>query len=560
MVSATSLEAGPAQPGWLWRELAPSRERMVRTLILICGAVLCVIISTVLEVPELGLSAYMVFFISKENKRVTTVVGLLGVIGVTIGIAVSLFLYKLTYGHPELRIPSMAIFLFLGMYLFRVLVLGPMVFLLGFVIAVTQSVGESVPSPELLVRGILYIWVAIAYGVGVTVVLNGLFMPKPAGPPKPLPKGLFVPDAFTNPAHVRFALKVTLAAMFSYFLYTGLDWSGIHTAFITCIFTALESAGATLRKGILRAVGCIIGGWLAFFSILYVIPHMESLASLVILVACVSAIAGWVATGTERIAYAGLQIAFAFFYSLFPGFQEYKPDIDLHNVRDRVVGILLGLLIMTLVFQYIWPERAMDRLRDILRQTLRQLAKLLVLPSPETAVSEIRPQAQGLIAEISRELERAQREAEVGSFEINDPQSPENISPGHLEVILTRVERVATLAASLNSDSAWQEWQRLPADAQEAESELRKAVARRFERAANGDTREDAVAKISTAFDRWKETVRRLSLEGKRIALISQIAGEAQDLGELHSPVPEGHGENSPALSALGSAADHVKS
>ena len=92
---------------------------------------------------------------------------------------------------------------------------------------------------------------------------------------------------------------------------------------------------------------------------------METIASLVVLVACVSALAGWVATGTERIAYAGLQIAFAFFYGLFQG---YAPDTDLHNVRNRVVGILLGLIVTALVFHYVWPERASDRLRDVLRQ------------------------------------------------------------------------------------------------------------------------------------------------------------------------------------------------
>src|SRR5215471_313048 len=136
-MSTTFLEARPSDSnwiGWLKRELAPTRLREIRTTILVTGVVLCVIISTVLQVPELALSAYMIFFISKENKRVTTIVGVLGLIGVTIGIAVSLLLYKLTYGHPEWRIPAMAMVLFLGMYLFRVLVLGPLAFLLGFVI------------------------------------------------------------------------------------------------------------------------------------------------------------------------------------------------------------------------------------------------------------------------------------------------------------------------------------------------------------------------------------------------------------------------------------------
>src|SRR5207302_4783879 len=140
-------------------------------------------------------------------------------------------------------------------------------------------------------------------------------------------------------------------------LYSAIDWSGIRTAFITCTFIALESAEATVYKGTLRIVGCVIGGALALFSIVFLMPHMETIASLVVLVACVSAIAGWVATGTERISYAGLQIAFAFafFCSVFQG---YALDTDLDNVRNRVVGILLGLLVTGLVFQYIWPERA----------------------------------------------------------------------------------------------------------------------------------------------------------------------------------------------------------
>ena len=362
-MSAAYPEARPARPGWLdWlrRELAPSPDRKVRTLILICGAVLCVIISMALQVPELAVSAYMVFFVSKENKTVTTLVGILGIIGLTIGIALSLLLYKLTYGHDALRIPAMAIILFLGMYASRILVIGPLVFMLGFIIAVTQSIGGLLPSPELLVRACLWIWVALIYAIGLTVILNRLLLPSPKVPPKPhlKPKSLFVADAFTNPAHVRFGLKVTLSAMICYILYSGIDWFGIHTAFITCIFISLESTGATLRKGVLRTVGCIMGGLLALFSIVFLIPHMETIASLIVLVAVVSAIAGWVATGTERIAYAGLQMAFAFYYSLFPGFERYAPDTDLGNVRNRFVGILLGLIVTAVVFHYVWPERA----------------------------------------------------------------------------------------------------------------------------------------------------------------------------------------------------------
>src|SRR4029453_8018112 len=165
-MSVSLAAAQPTQFGWVdWlrRELAPSHERKVRTAIMVCGAVLCVIISTTFQVPQVAVSAYMIFFISKENKTVTTFVGVGGLIGLTIGIVASLFLYKLTYGYPELRIPAMAIALFVGMYLSRVLVLGALAFILGFIIAVTQSVGELLPSPELIVRALLWLWVALAY-------------------------------------------------------------------------------------------------------------------------------------------------------------------------------------------------------------------------------------------------------------------------------------------------------------------------------------------------------------------------------------------------------------
>jgi multidrug resistance protein MdtO len=224
-------------------------------------------------------------------------------------------------------------------------------------VAVSQSVGEEVPSPELLVRGLLWLWVALSYAAAITVVLHFLFLSDTtsgsAQPPKP--KTLFVSDAFTNSTHVHFALKVTFAAMFCYIFYEAIDWSGIHTAFITCTFIALESTEATLYKGTLRMVGCVIGGALALFTIVFLIPHMETIASLVVLVACVAAAAGWVATGRQRISYAGMQVAFAFFYSVFQG---YAPDTDLDNVRNRVLGILLGLIVTAFVFQYIWPERA----------------------------------------------------------------------------------------------------------------------------------------------------------------------------------------------------------
>src|SRR5947199_5989319 len=119
----------------------------------------------------------MVCLFSTDGKLLTKITGLGGGIVLTIGIGATLLLYKFTYGHPELRIPGMAITLFLGMWLSRILVIGPLGFLFGFIVAVSQSVGEAAPSPEYLVRQLLWLWVALTYAITLTVVLNVLFLP-----------------------------------------------------------------------------------------------------------------------------------------------------------------------------------------------------------------------------------------------------------------------------------------------------------------------------------------------------------------------------------------------
>ena len=188
------------------------------------------------------------------------------------------------------------------------------------------------------------------------------------------PRQLFVTDMFSNPAHWQFALKTTLAIMIVYGVYTMLDWPGLRTSIITCFFVALGSVGETVHKLLLRLSGAIIGGLLAGLSIVFLLPHFTDIGQLCALTAVVALFAGWVATSSERLSYAGLQIAFAFFLGLL---QTDSPATDLTVLRDRVVGILLGNIVMTVVFSTLWPESAITRLRAALADAQRYTATLL---------------------------------------------------------------------------------------------------------------------------------------------------------------------------------------
>ena len=683
---------------WLRRELEPFPGRDATTARIVVTVALVVVISMSLQVPEASLSAYMVFFATKENKVITALTGVLLIVGVTFAIAASLLVYRFTFDHPELRIPAMAVVLFVGFFLSRVFVIGPLAFGAAFVFAATQSIAELMPSAEYLVHSLLWLWVAVSYPIALTVVVNQVMLPanpypalvrelqrrldatigliermlglaaadqradrslqelaargssalfkmlklaeiaepslkrrhaaqngvilaiermvaasaalslperealtpddrrrlealraaaarartelpqpsltapvteihgdagalpeimeleravaslneslkgeaarvsNAAGQVKPR-KGLLAADAFSNPAHAHFALKVTLAAMVCYILYTAVDWAGIHTAFITCCFISLENTGATLRKGALRFAGCAVGGLLGFLSILYLIPQMESITSLVLLVAAASALAGWVGAGSERIAYAGLQIALAFYMCVLQG---YAPDTDFDNIRNRLVGIVLGIAVTTLVFRYVWPERAVDRLCEALARALRSIARLIDTPQAQTSLESAKAEATSLRARITAGIDEALRLAEVAPLEEDEPGPRGWSSTEEVETLISRTADVFLTASLLANEAALSDWQRLPDQARRAESELRSKAAMRLDQTADfllgSGSAEQTDLESSVAWTRAGAASPPQSPDEGRTALLERLARQAQRVGQPPKP------------------------
>jgi multidrug resistance protein MdtO len=251
------------------------------------------------------------------------------------------------------------------------------------------------------------------------------------------PRQMFVPDALSNPAHWQFALKTTLAVMIVYSVYTMLDWPGLRTSIVTCFFVALGSLGESVHKLSLRLSGAVIGGLIAGLSIVFVLPHFTDIGQLCALTAVVSLFAGWVATSSERLSYAGLQIAFAFFLGLL---QTESPATDLTVLRDRVVGILLGNIVITLVFSGLWPESAITRLRAALADAQRAIAALLRSPAEPAAARQRTVEA----------LARADHFEELSRFEL-EMLPVEMRQQAHMPD-LHNVERLAAAAFVVTSD------------------------------------------------------------------------------------------------------------
>lgn len=198
-----------------------------------------------------------------------------------------------------------------------------------------------------------------------------------ADAPPPPPRFLLA-DAWTNPVHIRHAVKVTAAAMFCYVFYSATDWQGIHTSLITCYMVALGSTAETTEKLLLRITGALAGATVGLALIVWALPLLDGIGGLLMLVAGAAFVGGWIVASGPRVGYIGFQFSFAVFLCVIQG---TAPAFDLTVARDRIIGILIGNAVIYLLFAHVWPvsiAAAIDTATDAL---LRQLARVSAMPS-----------------------------------------------------------------------------------------------------------------------------------------------------------------------------------
>jgi|GEM_PF-388215 len=184
---------------------------------------------------------------------------------------------------------------------------------------------------------------------------------------------IFVSDALTNPAHLQFALRGTLAAMACYVVYSAIDWRGLSTSLATCFITALSTIGSSRQKQILRLGGAILGGVIfGMGAQIFILPYLDSIAGFTVLFALVTAISAWISTSSARLSYLGVQLALAYYLI---NLQEFTIQTSLAIARDRVFGVLLGLFSMWLVFDRLWVRNALDEMRDAFTKNLERSAE-----------------------------------------------------------------------------------------------------------------------------------------------------------------------------------------
>ncbi|MGB9433491.1 MAG: FUSC family protein [Candidatus Acidiferrum sp.] len=192
-------------------------------------------------------------------------------------------------------------------------------------------------------------------------------------------RAVFLPDAFENPEYLRSAFAGCLAATICYVFYNAVDWPGIgQTCVLTCIVTALGTAGTSLQAQFLRLAGFVTGGLVMGISAqILILPAIDSIFGFAVFFAAGTAIAAWFATSSPRLSFFGVQMALSFY---FVNLQDAHVQTDLTIARDKVMGVLLGILAMGFVFDRFGAKSDVEQLQKLLVRNVRMLAQLGVCP------------------------------------------------------------------------------------------------------------------------------------------------------------------------------------
>src|SRR5712691_41566 len=160
---------------WLRDELAPRPGRSAATARIAVNCTITVVAAMVFEIPLPAYMAYIVLLLVSREYIGTLITAVAGAIAATVAVVLSLLFFMIDASEPALRLPLMALSTFLGMFLVRTSALGPIAFLAAFVLVLSQTLIDGIPSTEVLTRLVLWLWVVVMFPATLTALVDLAF-------------------------------------------------------------------------------------------------------------------------------------------------------------------------------------------------------------------------------------------------------------------------------------------------------------------------------------------------------------------------------------------------
>src|SRR6266850_2685613 len=156
----------------------PNRWRATLRITLACVAASWPVMAFHLHVSLVVM--ILMFLISRQDTTTTLLGTVLGIIGVTIGCGMLLLTYICFADLIWLRVLLVPTFIALGLYLNRIITLGPLGSAIGLPLALGMVVPDVIPSTEFLTRFPFYVWWAAVLGLSVNLAVQYLLNPERA--------------------------------------------------------------------------------------------------------------------------------------------------------------------------------------------------------------------------------------------------------------------------------------------------------------------------------------------------------------------------------------------
>src|SRR6266550_2810556 len=147
---AYTARRSPELMAWLRDELRPTPARGAAVARIAFNTTITVVVAMVFQIPLPAYIAYIVFLVSQKQRVATLITAVAGTVAATLAVALSLLFYMLDASEPALRLALMAVSTFVAFFLARTSTIGPIAFLAGFVLVVTQTLIDHMPSPAAL--------------------------------------------------------------------------------------------------------------------------------------------------------------------------------------------------------------------------------------------------------------------------------------------------------------------------------------------------------------------------------------------------------------------------
>src|ERR1700677_2260714 len=140
-------------------------------------------------------------------------------------------------------------------------------------------------------------------------------------------------------------------------------------------------------------------------------------------------------------------MALAFYIMLLPGFDT---SIDLTAIRDRFIGILVGITATWIFFDHLWHTSSRRQLVDKFIALLRLMAKAPQIVSSTMSLPETRHEVASFRRDLYSTLDAARLLLDEAKIELMLTLNPRTVRGTQLEVMGTEVSFAAFLLVAMS--------------------------------------------------------------------------------------------------------------